>query len=148
MLDRHFLRLITQDNTNSDLIPDEPDDILDEEDVPVLDRWTERVKESNMRLVGIKEFETAFDGEVEAIADILEYITHNQIPGDVTIHPNAKAASEKQKGRTSIAWLKERISQYYTMAKDTEAEKGKHSIIPPPPPPQKILPRPCIESAL
>jgi hypothetical protein len=38
---RHFLRLITQDNTNSDLIPDEPGDILDE-DLPVLYRWTER----------------------------------------------------------------------------------------------------------
>jgi hypothetical protein len=50
-----------------------------------------------------------------------------------------EAASEKQKGQTSIAWLKERISQHYTMATDTEAENGKHSIIPPlpPPPPQK-----------
>jgi hypothetical protein len=38
-----------------------------------------------------------------------------------------KAASEKQKGRTSISWLKERISQYYTMAKDTKVDKGKHS---------------------
>jgi hypothetical protein len=38
------------------------------------------------------EFETAFDGEVEAIADILEYITRNQIPGDVTIHSDAQAA--------------------------------------------------------
>jgi hypothetical protein len=36
--ERHFLRLITQDNTNSDLIPDEPDDILDEVDLLVLDR--------------------------------------------------------------------------------------------------------------
>jgi hypothetical protein len=44
-----------------------------------------------------------------------------------------KAASEKRKGRTSIAWLKERISQHYTMGKDTEVDKGKHSIIPPAP---------------
>jgi ribonuclease HI len=35
-----------------------------------------------------------------------------------------KAASEKQKGRTSIAWLKKHISQHYTMAKDTEVAKG------------------------
>jgi hypothetical protein len=41
------------------------------------------------------------------------------------------AASGKQKGQTSIAWLKECISQHYTMAKDTEVDKGKHSIIPP-----------------
>jgi hypothetical protein len=39
--ERHFLRLIMR-NTNSDMIPDEPDDILDEEEVPILDRWTER----------------------------------------------------------------------------------------------------------
>jgi hypothetical protein len=42
MLDRrtecHFLRVITQNNTNSEMIPDEPDDILDEEELPVLDR--------------------------------------------------------------------------------------------------------------
>jgi hypothetical protein len=40
--ERHFLRLISQKNTNSDLIPDDPEDILDEEDRPTLDRWTER----------------------------------------------------------------------------------------------------------
>jgi ribonuclease HI len=137
------------------------------------------------------EFETAFDGEIEAIADILEYINRNQIPGDVIIHSDAQgaiarvghtgtgpgqdrairvvkavkdrltqgwktciewvpghtgiagndradqlageAAAEKHTGRTSIAWLKERISQHYTMAKDTEVEKGKYSIIPPAP---------------
>jgi ribonuclease HI len=38
------------------------------------------------------EFETAFNGEVEAIADILEYITMNQIPGDITINSDAQAA--------------------------------------------------------
>jgi hypothetical protein len=36
-------------------------------------------------------------------------------------------------GRTSIAWLKERISLHYTMAKETETERGKHSILPPAP---------------
>jgi hypothetical protein len=45
-----------------------------------------------------------------------------------------KAASEKRKGRTFIAWLKEHISQHYTMVKDTEVDKGKHSIILPAPP--------------
>jgi hypothetical protein len=35
--------------------------------------------------------------------------------------------------RTSIAWLKERISQHYSMAKDTETERGKDSILPPAP---------------
>jgi hypothetical protein len=40
--ERHFLRLISQKHTNSDLIPDDPEDIFDEEDLPTLDRWTER----------------------------------------------------------------------------------------------------------
>jgi ribonuclease HI len=117
------------------------------------------------------EFETAFDGEMEAIADIMEYAIDNQIPGDLTIHFDAQAAisrvghtgtgtgpgqdralrvvqavqrrlrhgwrtriewvpgqsgivrneradqlageaaSERRHGRTSIAWLKERISR-------------------------------------
>jgi hypothetical protein len=40
--ERHFLWLIAQNNTNSDMIPDELDDILDEDELPVLDRLTER----------------------------------------------------------------------------------------------------------
>jgi hypothetical protein len=44
-----------------------------------------------------------------------------------------EAASNKQKGRASIAWLKERIYQHYAMAKDMETDKGKDSILPPPP---------------
>jgi hypothetical protein len=36
-------------------------------------------------------------------------------------------------GRISIAWLKERISQHYSMAKDTKTERGKDSILPPAP---------------
>jgi hypothetical protein len=43
------------------------------------------------------------------------------------------AAAEKKTGHTSIAWLKERISQHYSMAKDTETERGQDSILPPPP---------------
>jgi hypothetical protein len=62
------------------------------------------------------------------------------VPGHTGIAGNeradqlsGKAASEKRKGRTSIAWLKQRISQHYTMAKDTEVDKRKHSITPPAP---------------
>jgi hypothetical protein len=45
-LDRHtqrqFLRILTQNNYNSDLRPDEPDGMVDEQDLPILDSWTER----------------------------------------------------------------------------------------------------------
>jgi hypothetical protein len=43
-----------------------------------------------------------------------------------------EAASERH-GRTSIAWLKERISQHFTVAKDSETDKGKETITPPAP---------------
>jgi ribonuclease HI len=137
------------------------------------------------------QYETAFDGEMEAIADIMEFENQKEIPGDLTIHPDAQAAiarvshsgtgpgqdrairvvkavqkrkergwrtsiewalghsgiegnecadqlageaaTEKKTGRTSIASLKERISQDYSMAKDTETERGKDSILPPAP---------------
>jgi ribonuclease HI len=137
------------------------------------------------------QYETAFDGEMEAIADIMEIVNQNEIPGDLTIHSDAQpaiarvshtgtgpgqgrairvvkavqtrkergwrtsiewvlghsaivgneradqlagdAAAEKITGRASIAWLKERISQHYSMAKDTETERGKDSILPPAP---------------
>jgi hypothetical protein len=62
------------------------------------------------------------------------------VPGQTGIARNERvdqlageAASNKQKGRTSIARLKERISQHCAMAKDIETDKGKHSILPPPP---------------
>jgi hypothetical protein len=157
--ERHFLRLISQKNTNSDLIPDDPEDILDEEDLPTLNPWTERAaydlwtlgdevetstptmtefapwheqpldcgldqnseqyhgytngfrrtaaefgwtlrksdrngkeKEIAWDKGCLGEFEIAFDGEVEAIADILEYVTRNQIAGDVKIYSDAQAA--------------------------------------------------------
>jgi hypothetical protein len=35
--ERHFLRLLIQKNTNSDLILEEPDGMVDEEDIPILD---------------------------------------------------------------------------------------------------------------
>jgi ribonuclease HI len=61
------------------------------------------------------------------------------VPGHSGIEGNERAgrlageeASEVQNGRTSIAWLKERISQNYSMAKHTEMEGGKDSIITPP----------------
>jgi hypothetical protein len=40
-----------------------------------------------------------------------------------------EAASDRQKGRTSIAWLNERIAQHYTTAKDTETDKRKVTIL-------------------
>jgi hypothetical protein len=39
------MRLLTQKNSNSDLIPDEPDGMVDEEDIPTLHSWTERTAE-------------------------------------------------------------------------------------------------------
>jgi ribonuclease HI len=136
-------------------------------------------------------YSASLNGEMEAIADIMDFVDANQIPGDLTIHSDAQAAiarvshtgtgpgqdrairvvkavqrrkergwrtriewvqghsgiegneradqlageaaAEKKNGRTSIAWLKERISLHYTMAKETETERGKHSILPPAP---------------
>jgi hypothetical protein len=40
--ERHFMRMLTQNNPNSDLIPDEADGMMDEQDIPSLDSWTER----------------------------------------------------------------------------------------------------------
>jgi hypothetical protein len=48
-------------------------------------------------------------------------------------HRGDRAASHNQKGRTSIAWLKERTSEHYNMAKEMETQKGKASILPPAP---------------
>jgi hypothetical protein len=38
----YHLRMLTQNNPNSDLVPDDADGIVDEEDIPSLDSWTER----------------------------------------------------------------------------------------------------------
>jgi ribonuclease HI len=38
------------------------------------------------------KFETAFDGEIKVIADIMEYAIDNQIPGNLTIHSDAQAS--------------------------------------------------------
>jgi hypothetical protein len=57
MLDRraehHFLRLLTQKNSNSDLIPHELDATVDEDDLPVLDSWTDRIAD-DLWLLGDK----------------------------------------------------------------------------------------------
>jgi hypothetical protein len=96
--------------------------------------------ESDCNTGSLGEFETAFDGEMEAIADVMEYAIDNQIPGHSGIVGNERAdqlageaASEKRHGRTSIAWPKERISQHFTIAKDSETDKGKETITPPAP---------------
>jgi hypothetical protein len=36
------MRLPTQENSKSDLIPREPDWFVDDEDIPILDSWTDR----------------------------------------------------------------------------------------------------------
>jgi hypothetical protein len=150
--ERHLLRLLSQNNSNSGLIPDEPDGMADDEDIPVLDSWTERTSDdlwvlgdqveqstpvdiefapwdesmleidcgdetcthgwtdgsrrvsagfgwtlrqqnhqgkdieldSNKGCVG--EFERAFGGEMEAIADLMEYVTDNEISQSIQIH--------------------------------------------------------------
>jgi hypothetical protein len=157
--ERHFMRILTQKNSNSDLIPDELDGMVDKEDIPTLDSWTEHKAEDLLvvgdeveqslpvdlefalwhqkELIGeyrshideyhgwtdgsrrvsaafwsslrgyndqakeveldcnkgsLGECETAGDGEMEAIADIMESAIDNQIPGDLTIHSDAQAA--------------------------------------------------------
>jgi hypothetical protein len=41
------------------------------------------------------QYETAFDGGMEAIADIMEFVNRNEIPGDLTIYSDAQAAIER-----------------------------------------------------
>jgi hypothetical protein len=38
------------------------------------------------------QFKTEFDGKMEAIADIMEFVTQNEIPGDLTIHSDVQGA--------------------------------------------------------
>jgi hypothetical protein len=172
--ERHFMRLVTQNNTNSDLIPDEPDGMVDEEDIPILDTWTDRVAEDlwvlgdeveqsapvdlefapwhkmasinqyeshtegyhgytdgscrisaafgwSLRIYNDKgkevevennkgylgEFQKAFDGEVEAIANLMEFVVDNEILGDLTIYSDAQAAIARV-GHTGIGPGQER----------------------------------------
>jgi hypothetical protein len=153
------MRMQTQNNPNSDLIPDEADGMVDDQDIPILDSWTERAADDswvlgdeveqsvavdlefapwhkdksdelhtsnergqhgctdgsrresaafgwslrgyNMKGKPVElmhnkgclgQYETAFDGEVEAIADIMEFVNQNEIPVDPTIHSDAQAA--------------------------------------------------------
>jgi hypothetical protein len=39
--ERHIMRMLTQNNPISDLVTDEADGMVDEEDLPSLDSWTE-----------------------------------------------------------------------------------------------------------
>jgi hypothetical protein len=41
----HFLRLLIQKNTNTEHIPQEPDGMVDQEDISIFDNWTEWVAE-------------------------------------------------------------------------------------------------------
>jgi hypothetical protein len=153
------MRLVTQNNSTSDLIPEEPDGMVDEEDIPILDSWTNRDGEDlwvlgdaveqpgpvdleftpwhetastdqhgyqsdgyhgytdgsrrvsaalgwSLRAYNDKakqvevenkkgylgEFHTAFDGEVESIANLMELVVDNEIPRDLTIYSDAQAA--------------------------------------------------------
>jgi hypothetical protein len=38
------------------------------------------------------QYETALDGEMEAIVDIMEFVDQTEIRGDLTIHSDAQAA--------------------------------------------------------
>jgi hypothetical protein len=61
--ERHFIRLLTRKNSYSDLIPDEPDGMVDEEDMPTLDSWTERTAE-DLWVLG-DDFEQSFPVDLE-----------------------------------------------------------------------------------
>jgi hypothetical protein len=37
------------------------------------------------------QYDTAFDGKIEAIADIVDFVNQNEIPGDVTIDSDVQA---------------------------------------------------------
>jgi hypothetical protein len=58
---------------------------------------------------------------------------HTEVSGNERADQLAGEATQRKKGRTSIAWLKERISQHYTTAKDMETQKVKEAILPPAP---------------
>jgi hypothetical protein len=57
------------------------------------------------------EFETAFDGEMEAIADIMEYVIDNQIPGNLTIHSDGQADISRV-GNTVTCPAKTELSEW------------------------------------
>jgi hypothetical protein len=53
----------------------------------IYDKGKEVEVENNKGCLG--EFQTAFDGEVEAIANLMEFVVDNEIPGDLTIYSDA-----------------------------------------------------------
>jgi hypothetical protein len=61
--ERHFMSMLTQNNPNSDLVPDEADGMVDEEDISSLDSWTERAGDDLWVLGGKVERSVPLDLE-------------------------------------------------------------------------------------
>jgi hypothetical protein len=84
MLDRrtesHFLRLISQKNTISDLIPDDPEDILDDDDRSTLDRWTESAA---------YDLWTLGDGVETSTSTLMEFAPWHEEPLDCCLDQNS-----------------------------------------------------------
>jgi hypothetical protein len=67
--------------------------------------------------------------------DLLKKILPLKLSTDGRVDQLAGEAALERHKRRSIAWLKKRISQHFTMAKDTETDRGKGIILPPNPKP-------------
>jgi hypothetical protein len=58
------MRMITQNKPNSELVPDEADGIVDEEDIPSLDSWTEKAADDSWDLGDEVKLSVPLDLEV------------------------------------------------------------------------------------